>query len=169
MNHTQQHHDKTKGWQKIKRFFKLLYLKVFHANDTPQRVALGFGIGVFSGIMPGTGPLAALFIATVLRANKASALAASLLTNTWISIAVFIISVKIGAGLMGLNWQTVHSSWKTAMINFHLLSLFKLSILKLFLPVILGYAILAFICSLLAYFTLLLWLSHHKYCPKKYP
>jgi len=67
---------------KFRGFFQLLYLKLIKINDTPQKIAFGFGLGVFSGIFPGTGPLAALFLALILRANRASALLGSLLTNT---------------------------------------------------------------------------------------
>jgi uncharacterized protein (DUF2062 family) len=166
MSYLQQYNNKRKSWQRIKRFFKFIYLKVFRANDTPQRIALGFGVGIFSGIMPGTGPLAALFIAAFLRANKASALLASLLTNTWLSIAVFIISVKIGSSLIGLNWQAVYNSWETAMVNFHLINLFKLSILKLILPVMLGYLLTAFISGFLAYLAIFFLLTCRKYFGK---
>ena len=33
---------------KVARFFKALYLKLFRINDTPQKIAIGFGVGVFS-------------------------------------------------------------------------------------------------------------------------
>lgn len=82
------------------RTFKYLYLKLFRTNDTPQRIAFGLGIGVFLGIMPGAGPLAALIAATFLRANRAAAIAGAFLTNTWTSFLIFILSVKVGAGII---------------------------------------------------------------------
>lgn len=44
---------------RILRLLKLIYIKLFRINDTPQKIAQGFGLGVFLGILPGTGPIAA--------------------------------------------------------------------------------------------------------------
>jgi uncharacterized protein (DUF2062 family) len=149
----------------LQRFFKLFFIKLFRTNDSPQKIAVGLSLGVFSGILPGTGPLAALFLAALFKVNKASALFGSLLTNTWLSVIIFMFSVKAGAGLMGLDWQVVSQSWKVLVGNLRLLDLFKLSILKGMLPVMLGYLLLAFFSGLLAYFTalpILSWIKHKK-------
>jgi uncharacterized protein (DUF2062 family) len=39
-----------KEGNRLQRFFKFLYLKLFRINDSPQRIALGFGAGAFMGI-----------------------------------------------------------------------------------------------------------------------
>lgn len=132
-------------------FFRLIYRKLFRINDTPQKIALGFGVGVILGILPGMGPLAALFLAFVLRVNRAAALLGSLLTNTWLSIATFLLSIKVGSAIMKLDWQSVRNDWAALLKDFRWLNLFKLSILKIILPVILGYFIVAFCLGLLAY------------------
>ena len=41
---------------KKKAFFHVLYEKLVKIDDTPQRVALGFGVGIFIGNLPGVGP-----------------------------------------------------------------------------------------------------------------
>ncbi|MDD5669514.1 MAG: DUF2062 domain-containing protein, partial [Candidatus Omnitrophica bacterium] len=69
---------------KLARFFKFIYLKIFRINDTPRKIAFGFGLGVFLGILPGTGPVASVIVAAFLHANKAAALLGSLITNTWL-------------------------------------------------------------------------------------
>jgi len=81
--------------------------------------------------MPGTGPIAALFLAWILRVNRAAALLGGLLTNTWLSIAIFLLSIKAGSAIMGTNWQDVRQNWLLFLKDFHWLNLFKLSILKL--------------------------------------
>lgn len=139
----------------LKRFLRLIFLKIFRVNDSPQRVALGLGLGVFSGIMPGIGPIAALFLASLAKVNKASALLGSLLTNTWLSILIFMLSVKTGAFVMGLHWQDVSRSWKAFLADFHLIKLFKLSILDIVTPVFLGYLIVALCSGILAYLIIL--------------
>lgn len=135
----------------ILRFFKLVYIKLFRIHDTPQRIALGFGLGVCLGIIPGTGPLAALCLAILLRVNRASALLGSLLTNTWLSIVTFLLSIKLGSAIIGMSWQDVRKDWLLFLNNFKFIDLFKLSILKIILPVIVGYLVVAFFLGVATY------------------
>ena len=152
--------------KKNNRFFlrtlKFLYLKLFRANDTPQRIAFGLGIGVFLGILPGTGPLAALIAATLLRANRASAVLGALLTNTWTSLITIILSIKIGAAIMSLSWKDLYSQWQILLKDFHWKSLFQLSFLKIIFPVLIGYLVIASVLGLAAYLTSLLILQERK-------
>ncbi|MFH0935988.1 MAG: DUF2062 domain-containing protein [Candidatus Omnitrophota bacterium] len=121
---------------KIKRFFRLIYLKLFRVNDTPGKVALGVGLGVFSGILPGTGPLAAICLAIILRANRAAALLGSLITNTWLSFLIFIPAIKTGSFLLGVQWKQIHGESLRG---------------KVILPAIIGYLIMGFILGLITY------------------
>ena len=141
------------------RLFKLIYIKLFRIHDAPQRIALGFGLGVFCGILPGTGPLASLFLAFVLRVNRASALLGSLLTNTWLSLVTFFLSIKIGSAIFGMNWRDVYNNWVLFFKDFRWARLFELSILKIILPAILGYSIVAFCLGLLVYLITLIALK----------
>lgn len=113
-------------------------------------------MGVFTGILPGAGPLAALFLAFILRVNRAAALLGSLLTNTWLSIATFLLSIKAGSSIMRLDWQDVWRDWELLLRNFRWLDLFKLTILKLILPVMVGYLVVAFCVGLIVYLIALL-------------
>ena len=128
-----------------------MFDKLFKINDTPQKIALGFGLGMFAGILPGTGPVAAIFLAVIFRANRASALLGSLLTNTWLSVVTFLLSIKLGSAILGLNWHNVRQEWFAFFKGFHWSALFKLSILKAILPVVIGYILVAFCFGLLAY------------------
>jgi len=140
----------------VSGFLKKLYIKLFKINDTPQRIAAGLGVGVFLGILPGTGPLAALFMAWILRLNRASALLGSLLTNTWLSIVTFLLSVKVGAAIMKVNWEETREAWMLFLKDFHWLDLLKLSALNIILPVVVGYLIVAFCLGLAVY--LITWI-----------
>ncbi|MBI5144700.1 MAG: DUF2062 domain-containing protein, partial [Candidatus Omnitrophica bacterium] len=95
----------------ILNFLKLIYVKLFKIHDAPQKIALGFGLGVFLGIFPGTGPIAALFLAWRLKINRASALLGSLLTNTWLSIVIFLLSIKFGLSITQFKWQKITHHW----------------------------------------------------------
>ena len=37
--------------------WKQFYQRFTNINDSPQRIAAGFGVGIFFGILPGAGPL----------------------------------------------------------------------------------------------------------------
>jgi len=147
---------------KFLRFLKALYLKLFRINDSPQKVSLGFGLGVFTGILPGTGPLAALILATLLRVNKAAALLGSILTNTWLSLITIVLSIKIGAGIMGLEWRQAYNTWQQLIKNFHWKDLLNISILQLMIPVLTGYLILSFCLATVVYSGTLIILSFLK-------
>ncbi len=137
--------------------------KLFKINDAPQKKALGLGIGVFSGILPGTGPLAALFLASLLRANKAMALLGSLLTNTWLSFATFFLAIKIGSGILNVEPQEIKEHWNLFLLDFHFTDLFSWSVMKIILPIVLGFSIVALCCGLGAYGVAFLLLSRKNY------
>ena len=133
---------------KIARFFKFLYLKLFRINDTPQRIAIGLGLGVFSGVLPGTGPVAALGLAFIFRVNRASALLGSIITNTWLSIPAFLLSVKVGAWLTGLNYHEVQAH-------------------KLIGPILIGYFAVAACIGFVCYVATLAAVTYFKWRNKR--
>ena len=137
----------------IRKLFYLLRQKLFNINDTPQRIALGVGLGVFFGIMPGMGPVAALFLAHVFKVNKAAALFGSLLTNTWLSLLTFLLSIKLGAAVFKLNWQVLYNQWPVFLKNFNFSKLFTLPMLRIALPIVVGYIIVAFCAGFLVFIT----------------
>jgi uncharacterized protein (DUF2062 family) len=143
----------------ISALFKSIYAKIFNINDTPQKISGGLGLGVFLGIIPGAGPIASLFLASLLRLNRASALLGSLLTNTWLSIITFFLSVKIGSAILKVQWQDIYYNWTVFLKTFHWLNLFKASALKVILPVILGYLVVGFALGFLAYLFALITLT----------
>ena len=137
--------------KRISQFFKWLYIKLAKINDTPQKIALGFGLGVFLGIIPFAGPIAALVLSSFLKINRASALLGSLLTNTWISIVTFMLAVKVGSAVTGADRQSISSSWTELMTHFHWGNLFELAVLKIAFPVMAGYFIVSLALALSAY------------------
>ena len=145
-------------------FLKLLYDKLVLINDTPQKIALGFGLGVFLGILPLTGPLAALALSIFLRVNRIAALTGSLLTNTWLSVVTLLLSIKIGSAIIGLRWEEVKESYDRLLKDFHWRDLLDASVLKILEPLVLGYVVIGLISAFLAYLAALTILarSRHK-------
>lgn len=135
----------------MKKKINKLFEALVKTNDTPQRTALGFGLGVFLGVLPGTGPIASLIAASFLRLNRASALLGSLATNTWISLVLFLPAVKVGAFISGASWLDALRDWKLYAQQFRFINLFKISLLKMILPVLLGYFLMSFCVGVAAY------------------
>ncbi|MDD5561270.1 MAG: DUF2062 domain-containing protein [Candidatus Omnitrophica bacterium] len=139
----------------FKKIISFIFAKLFKINDSAQKIALGVGLGVFSGLIPGTGPAAALFLAFVFRANRAAALFGSILTNTWLSLLTFILAVKIGSLLLNRHWQEVSRKAQGLIHNFHWGGFFKLSFLDVALPVIIGYLVMGLFLGLVCYLAVL--------------
>lgn len=138
-------------WERIGRFFKALYLKLFRINDTPQRIAIGLGLGVFCGVLPGTGPIAALALSFAFRVNRAAALLGSILTNTWISIPVFLLSLQAAAAIFGVSYHDLHNQWTLLLKDFHWKSLLDLGIYNVLGPILVGYAAVSLVIAIIAY------------------
>ncbi|MBU0547836.1 MAG: DUF2062 domain-containing protein [Candidatus Omnitrophica bacterium] len=140
----------------FKKIINFIFAKLFKINDSVQKIALGVGLGVFSGLIPGTGPVAALFLAFVFRANRAAALLGSILTNSWLSIVTFILAIKVGSTVLGRHWQEAYHKAQDLIRDFHWTSFSKLSFLDLLLPVIIGYLIVGLFLGLVSYLVVLL-------------
>jgi len=146
----------------LKKIISFTFAKLFKINDSAQKIALGAGLGVFSGLIPGTGPVAALFLAFVFRANRAAALLGSILTNTWLSVVTFILAIKVGSMVLSRHWQEVHQKAQGLIRDFHWVSFFKLSFLEVVLPVIIGYLIIGLFLGIITYLVTLLIISKKK-------
>ena len=138
-------------WQKIKDIFFGLYAQMAKVNDTPQRIAIGIGVGVCLGIFPGTGPIAALTLAWIFRLNKAATLLGSVLTNTWLSFAAFVFALKIGCAIFGLEGTMVKEQASMLMHHFSWKALWDTSFINIVRPLLAGYAVVGLICGILAY------------------
>lgn len=153
---------KRSALSRISRLFKTFYLKLFRINDSPQKIALGFGVGVFLGVMPGMGLLAALAAAFIFKLNRASALLGSILTNTWLSIPVFLLAVQTGSVVTGVNHESIRSGWSSLLANFGWEKLMHLSLNEVLMPVLAGYVIVSSCISLAAYLAVLLISRYRK-------
>ena len=137
--------------EKLTRFLKLIYAKLIKIDDTPHKIAIGFGLGVFAGIMPFAGPVIAVFLAALFRVNRVSAFLGGLLTNTWITVVAFFFSIKIGSFIFGVDGDAIRSRWMALLKDFHISSLLKLSALEIVLPVLTGFLIIALLSAGAAY------------------
>jgi uncharacterized protein len=147
----------------FKKIIKFVFAKLFLINDSSQNIALGLSLGVFCGLLPGTGPLAALFLAIIFRANRAAALLGSALTNTWLSLVTFILAIKLGSVILKAHWQPVYQKAQGIIHDFHWVKFFKLSATEVLLPVITGYIIIGLFLGIISYFLTLLIIARYTY------
>jgi hypothetical protein len=142
---------KNNALDKAANFIRSVYVKLIKIDDTPHNIAVGFSLGVFAGIMPFAGPLAAIFLAMLFKANKVSAFLGGLLTNAWITVPAFLFSIKVGAFIFRIDANIIRAQWAAFLKDFHLSSLVKLSVIEIALPVITGYIVIALFLACTAY------------------
>lgn len=153
--------------RKRESFFRktidFLFLELFKINDSAQKVALGVGLGVFSGLMPGTGPVFALFLALIFKANRAAALLGSLFTNTWLSLVTFILAIKTGSVILKMDWRQVQQKTHMLIKDFSWAGFFKLSFLDVLLPVVTGYLAIGLVLGVFCYLITFLIIRRNSY------
>lgn len=135
---------------RIKRLARFLYLRLFRINDTPLKIALGFGLGAFVGVMPGIGPLVALMLAFLFRVNRVSALLGSILFNTWVGLVALLLAVKVGAFVMGRDYQELYTTATGIFKDFKWEKLWYLSVNDVLLPIGVGFLTISFVIAVLA-------------------
>lgn len=138
-------------FDKFKSWLNALYDELTAVNETPHRVALSFALGVFLGILPFTGILAAISLAWFFRLNKAAAILGSAITNTWLGLLVLGAAIKLGAMITGAKFDLIKGQVDALFRNFSFDALFHSDILSLFICISFGYLIIGLGFALLGY------------------
>lgn len=74
-----------------------------------------------------------------------------MLTNTWLSIPVFLLSLRTGAFLTGVSYQGLNRDWSLLIKDFRLLALLDLGVYKILIPILAGYALISLSIGIIAY------------------
>ncbi len=120
-------------------------------NDSPNKIALGFGLGLFLGVLPGTGVIAAVVCSVALRVNKAAALAGALLVNTWINIVAFPLALVVGGFVFRIDPDLLQVKWLALLADFTWNALLDTLILYAALAVFVGYLLLGLAMGIVGY------------------
>ena len=137
--------------EKFTSWIKSVFQQLIGINDTPHRKAGGLALGVFLGIFPGVGPLAALALSWLLRLNKAAALLGSVLTNTWFTVVTFALATQVGAFLVGKDKESLRQSWQHILKDFHWQKFFSPELREVVYPVALGFVVVSFGFAVVVY------------------
>lgn len=135
---------------------KVLREQLFAIDDSPQKIALGVGLGVFVGVLPAMGPLIAGFFAVLFRVNRAAALIGGFLSNIWLGVPVFLAAVAIGSAITGISYDMIAAAWKALAKNFSWSAFSDFSLKDILIPVITGYLLISLILAVFSYIVTLL-------------
>ncbi len=84
-------------------WFERIPRRLKRIPDSPHEIAKAFAVGVFIGILPGTGLLVALLAAQVFHLSKGAAVLGSLTTNPWTVAPFYVISYRLGKWILQLE------------------------------------------------------------------
>ena len=78
---------------------------LFHVEDSPHRIALSFGLGVFIAFSPllGLHTVMALGIALALRLSKAAMILGIYVNNPWTIAPMYMAGTLLGCVLLGVS------------------------------------------------------------------
>lgn len=87
---------------KLRRRFRLFYLKVLRLDDPPERIARGVAIGVLMGILPtfGLGGFISFGLAFLFRANKIGSIFGTFIMNPITAPFFWTGSIILGSFLL---------------------------------------------------------------------
>ncbi len=158
-----------KGWW---RNIKYVSHRVKRLPDTPHKIALGAGIGVFVCFSPilGVHMALALIIVYILRANLVASFITTMFGNPVTYPFIATVSLGLGRTILGMNakdddFQSLHSAFWQAFTDIWQLikSWFGLAerpsglmdfLSNLFMPYLIGGTIIGFVLGAITYFLL---------------
>ena|SRR5688572_19974011 len=128
---------------------------LFHVEDSPHRIALSFGLGVFIAFSPllGLHTVMALGIALAFRLSKAAIILGIYVNNPWTIAPMYMAGTLLGCVLLGVSTDDL------AAIRFdaHGWAFYRtlLEQLRPYLwPFVVGNTVLGTVCGLIAYLLL---------------
>ena len=136
---------------------------LFHVEDTPHRVALAFGIGVWIAFFPilGMHTGLALAIAIVFRLSRSAILIGAYINNPWTLAPLYTAGTVLGCLLMGVSteglrrfdWNLSHGAFFRTLLE---------SLQPYLMPFLLGNTMLGVICGAISYVLLRSFLERRK-------
>jgi uncharacterized protein len=131
-------------------------------EDTPHRVALSFGIGVFLAWFPiyGSHTVLALIFTHVCRVSRAPALLGIWVNNPWTIVPMYMAGTIVGCVMLGISPAELWSiDWAAAVHSFH----GTFDVLRPYLwPFLIGNVVLGAIGGAISYFLLRAFLSRRR-------
>jgi len=127
--------------------FRSLLKQVLHLQESPQRTALAFAIGVFIGFSPAYGlhTLMVIFCAWALGLNFLALMAGAFINNPWTLVPILGASYWVGALLLGRS-DSPSFDWHD--VSFDAI---YVQVMPYAMPFVLGGLVLSLLGAALAY------------------
>ncbi len=153
---------------------KDLLKKLLHIEDTPERTALAFSIGIFLGFSPflGLHTLVGLVIAFLFGLNRV-ALLLGVWTNTpWWLVPFYMVATWVGMELTGfrMEWATLKGIFQLGMERGFTSPIFWGGLTSqwgLLLSYLIGSCLLSLLLGVVAYPLSLKWIRFYRYKREK--
>lgn len=126
-----------------------------HLDDTPRRIAVAFGVGVYLAFHPlfGLHTLMALGIAFAFRLSRAAVLVGIYVNNPWTMAPMYLAGTTLGCWILGVPLHGLSDiAWDLHNRDFYRLLL--VSLRPYLWPYVLGNTILGIVCGSAAYLVL---------------
>jgi uncharacterized protein (DUF2062 family) len=136
---------------RIRRAFQAF----LHLDDTPRRIALAFGIGVYIAFHPlfGLHTVMALLIAFAFGLSRAAIIAGIYVNNPWTMAPMYIAGTSLGCLILGVPMDALGEiEWDLDNREFY--HLLIVSLRPYLWPFVVGNTLLGVACGVTAYFTL---------------
>ena len=151
------------------RALKDLIKKLLHIEDTPERTALAYCIGIFLGFSPFLGfhTLAGLAIAFLFGLNRVAILLGVWTNNPWWIVPYYVIATWIGMKVTGysIEWTRLKEIFQLGRIEGFMSSGFSSQVSSqagLLLSFLIGSLILCTFLSLISYPLSLRWVRFYR-------
>jgi hypothetical protein len=149
--------------------FKDFIRKLLHIDDTPERTALAYSIGVFLGFSPFLGfhTLAGLAIAFLFRLNRVAILLGVWSNSPWWIVPYYAVAARLGMWVLRfqIDWVTLREIFQLGMKREFISSDFWSRIASqwgLLLSFLIGSLILCTVFSLVSYPLSLRWIQFYR-------
>lgn len=93
------------GYDRFRRVTKYWYYRFTRMSESPERIARGLAIGIFSGFFPffGAQMILAVLLAIPLRANKLAAALGTWISNPLTYLPLYLFNFHVGCLLLGVT------------------------------------------------------------------
>ena len=126
-----------------------------HLDDTPRRIALAFGIGVYIAFHPllGLHTVMALGIAFAFRLSRAAILAGCYVNNPWTLAPLYVAGTSLGCLVLGVPMDAIGEiEWDLGNRAFY--HLLMVSLRPYLWPYVVGNTLLGIAAGIAGYFAL---------------
>lgn len=125
------------------------FREILYIDDTPHRLALSFGVGVFLAISPliGLHTLLAIALCFVLRFNRFVLFLGVYLTNPWTMIPIYTFCTWTGALILGREFSVMDIDWTD--VSFKTM---HIDLEPILMPFVVGSTVMSILAGLISYF-----------------